>query len=358
MLWYFSIPIAFLNFYFGFKASKRLVKTRPYSRYPTRIDILFLMIWVNFPTSFSAALVDLFTCLGSESIFPCYLLGLAGPMQVNGYFLLLGILVYLFGIFTKKIDLKILEKIGFVVVLISFFIPFFLNIIRLSTASLEIYAIKKGGINECILRDNFQLTMNMWFSYVNITCCFVFSIILFIYENYFRDTKNLPKRNNIIVSYFLMGLNQLVMTLIGFSVINLKDTKYELLKNGLTDIPRLRTFFLSLIVIWFEGKGTITIDIYTPKKVLTTSELRNLLEDFIKRTKNKGLKDLIVGWDEFQAAKKNNEIRESAIDISDQESKMLKKIEIEGFYLFHLSDEFLSYAWRMQNAGKSEIDIN
>ena len=155
-----------------------------------------------------------------------------------------------------------------------------------------------------------------------------------------------------------MGLNQLVMTLIVFSVLNLKDTKYEFLKNALTDVPRLRTFFVSLIVIWFEGKGIITVDIYTPKKVLTTSELRSLLENFIKRTKNKGLKDLIVEWDEFQAAKKNNEFRESAINISDQESKMLKKIELEGFYLFHLSDEFLSYAWRMQNAGKSEIDIN
>ena len=358
MLFYFSIPIACLNFYFGLRASKRLIKTRPYSRYPTRIDILFLMIWVNFPASFAAALLDFFTLLNLESIFPCYLLTLCTPMQVNGYFLLLGILIYIFGIFTKKIALDSLEKAGFTIIVLSFFIPFVLNMIRLSTSNLEFYAMKKGAINNCILRNNFQLVLNKWFSYANIACCFVFSIILFVYENYFRDTKNLPKRNNIIISYFLMGLNQLIMTLIGFSLLNLDGTKYQVLRNILTDVPRLRTFFLSLIVIWFEGKGTITIDIYTAKKVLTTSELRNLLEDFIKRTKNKGLKDLISKWDKFQIAKKNNEIRESAIDISDQESKMLKKIEIEGFYLFHFSDEFLSYAWRMQNAGKSEIDIN
>ena len=358
MLFYLSIPIACLNFYFALKASKRLITTRPYSNYPMRIDILFLMVWVNFPTSFSAALVDFSTLLKSQSILPCYLLGLSGPMQVNGYFLLVGILVYLFGIFTKRIQLKSLEKTGLATVVTSFIVPFVLNVLRLITANLEIYAIKQGKINDCVLRDDSQLVLNKWFSYGNIVCCFAFSIVLFIFENCFRDTKGLPKRNNIIISYFLMGLNQLVMTLIVFSVLNLKGTKYELLKNILTDFPRLRTFFLSLIVIWFEGKGTITVDIYTPKKVLTTNELRKLLEVFIKRTKNKTLKDLLVEWDRFQTAKNNSEIREGAIDMCVKESTLLKKIELEGFYLFHLSDEFLSYAWKMQNAGKSEIDIN
>ena len=158
---------------------------------------------------------------------------------------------------------------------------------------------------------------------------FRLSIVLFVYENCFRNTKNLPKRNSIIISYFLMGLNQLVMTLIGFSLLNLKGTRYEVLKNALTDVPRLRTFFLSLIVIWFEGKGTITVDTYTAKKVLTTNELCNLLEVFIERTKNKSLKDLVGKWDRFQIAKKNNEIGDSAIDIRKQESKMLKRIELK-----------------------------
>ena len=358
MLFYFSIPITLFNFYFGFKASKRLIKARPYSKYPTRMDIIFLMIWVHFPNSFSAALIDFFTLFRLESIFPCYLLGLTRPMQMSGYFLLVGILIYLFGIFTKKITLESLEKIGFGLILTTFFVSFILNVLRVYTADLEIYAMKKGAINDCLLRDNAQVTINKWFAYMNIACSFAFSIILFVYENYIRDTKNLSKRNNIIISYFLMGLNQLVMVLIGFSILNLKGTKYEVLKNMLTDFPRLKTFFFSLIVIWFERKGIITVDIYTPKKVLTTSELRDLLEHFIKRTKNKRLKDLIIEWDMFQASKKKSEIRESDKDIRDQESRVLKKIELEGFHLFHLSDEFLSYAWRVQNAGKTEIDIN
>ena len=68
-------------------------------------------------------------------------------------------------------------------------------------------------------------------------------------------------------------------------------------------------------VIWFEGKGTITVDTYTAKKVLTTNEFRNLLKGFIERTKNKSLKDLVGKWDRFQIAKKNNEIGDSAIYI-------------------------------------------
>ena len=150
-----------------------------------------------------------------------------------------------------------------------------------------------------------------------------------------------------------MGLNQLVTVLLGFSIFNLRGTKYEAVKDMLTDVPRLKTFFLSLIVTWFEGKGKITVDIYTPKKVFTTGELRSLLEAFIKRTKNKPLKDLLVEWNKFRTAKKNNNV-----DALKQESRLLKKIELEQFYLFHLSDEFLSYAWKMQNVGKSEIDIN
>ena len=358
MLFYFSIPISILNFYFGLKASKRLLATRPYSRYPTRIDILFLMIWVNFPTSFATALLDFFALLKSECFFACYLLSLSKLMQMSGCFLLLAILIYLFGIFTKKIELESLEKTGFVLILIAFFVPFVLNMIRLSTASLEVFSSKKGTVNDCLLRDDFQIVMNKWFSYVNITCCFVFSVVLFVHENHFRNTKNLPKRNNVIVSYSLMGLNQLIITCMVFSVLSLKDAKYRLLKNVLIDVSKVRPFFLSLIVIWFEGRGKTTPDIYTPKKVLTTKELRSLLELFVKRTKNKRLKDLVGEWDKFQRMKKNIEIRESSIDTNKQELEILKKIEIEGFYLFHLSDEFLSYAWRMQNAGKSEIDIN
>ena len=358
MLFYFSIPIAFLNFYFGLKASKRLIKTRPYSRHPTRIDILFLMVWVNFPASFAAALLDFSTLLKLEPVLPCYFLTLCTPMQVNGYFLLLGILIYLFGIFTKSIDLDSLEKMGLVVIAVSFFVPFVLTTIRVSTSNLEFYAREKGAINNCILRNDFQLALNKWFSYTNVVCCFVFSVVLFVYENCFRNTKNLPKRNNIILSYSLMGLNQLFMSLIGFSLLNLTGTKYQVLRNALTDVPRLRTFFLSLIVIWFEGKGRITVDIYTPKKVLTTKELHNLLRLFVRRTKNKVLKDLLDEWDKFQTMKKQDEVRGSAIDTKKKESEILKKIELEGFYLFHLSDEFLSYAWKMQNAGKNEIDIN
>ena len=143
MLFYLSTPIACLNFYFGFRASKRLVKTRPYSRYPTRIDILFLMIWVNFPTSFSAALIDLFTLLKWKSSFFCYFVGLSKLMQLSGSFLLLGILIYLFGIFTKKIGLESLEKIGLALILTGFSIPFILNTIRLFTADLEVYYKKK-----------------------------------------------------------------------------------------------------------------------------------------------------------------------------------------------------------------------
>ena len=279
-------------------------------------------------------------------------------MQLIESILILGILIYLFGIFSKKINLEALEKNGFAVILIGLFIPFIFNTIRVFTAVLEIYAVKKGTINDCHLKADLQVLINKRFSYINISCCFFFSIVLFIYENYFKNTKNLHKRNNIIISYFLMGLNQLIMVLISFSILSLKGTKHEALKNILTDLPRLRGFFLSLIIIWFEGKGKINVNIYTPKKVLTTNELHNLFSDFIWRTKNKSLKDLVVEWDRFQKMKKNKDIKESEIAIKNQEDKMLKKIELEEFYLFHFSDEFLSYTRRIQKAGKNEMDIN
>ena len=47
---------------------------------------------------------------------------------------------------------------------------------------------------------------------------------------------------------------------------NLKDTKYELFKkNTFIDVPRLIAFFLFVIIIWFEGKGTITVYFYCSK---------------------------------------------------------------------------------------------
>ena len=357
-----SFPIFILNTIFVFKAAKRLIEVRSFSKYPYRIDIIFLMIMFSLPSSFAAFMMDLFSTLKIRSISVCLIFGLANQLYRLVSILFVAILFHLIGIFSNRFRSETLGKINLVFLFATAFLSIAILFLRATVGS-EVRAFSKefGGINYCSFRRDLSDSIFLRLSHANIVLSFTVSIVLFLYENFFNATKNEQKRNNIIFSYFFMGLNQLAMFLVVHLTQDPLDELWQnIVGNTVYDFTRLRTFFLSLTVLYFEGKARVSLEIYPIKRILQTRELSDLLKTYAKRVKNKKLGSLVVEWEKLQAKRKAKPKRseEETQAFEKKEKELEKGMELEGFYGFVLADEFLNYALKMQKAGKNELDIN
>ena len=276
--------------------------------------------------------------------------------------LLVAILIHLVGVFSNKFKPKTLERINFIFLVVTSTFGCAVSFLRVTVWS-EIHFFSKevGSVNYCSFRPDFFDLGLLGLSNVNIILSLTVSIVLFIYENFFAKAKNEQKRNNIIFSYFLMGVNQLAV----FLALNITEDPLDslwtnVISNIIYDLTRLRTFFFSLIILYFEGRARVSLELYPIKRILKTKELFELLKAYIRRVKNKKLGQLISEWEELQNEKKvapKESIGENKA-FEKKEKNLIKTMELEGFYGFILADEFLDYALKMQRAGKNELDIN
>ena len=362
MYLFLSFPIFILNAIFAYQATKRLIQARSFSKYPFRIDIIFLMILFSLPSSFGVFVIDLFSAIDARSVPACLIFAIANQLNRFVSVLLIAILVHLIGVFSNKFKSETLEKINFVFLVITAASTLTILFLRVTVGSeIRIFSKEIGSVDYCALRNDTSDLVLLKLSHANIFLSFTVSIVLFIYENFFAKTKNEQKRNNIIFSYFLMGLNQLAVFLALKLTEDPMGSLWQNVKSNIIyDLTRLRTFFLSLIVLYFEGRARVNLELYPIKRILQTKELSELLKTYTKRVKNKKLGSLVSKWENLQCEKKarpkcsTEEIRA----FEKEEKTLIKALELEGFYGFVLADEFLDYALRMQRAGKSELDIN
>ena len=358
----FSFPIFILNTFFAYKATKRLIEARSFSKYPYRIDIIFLMILSSLPSSFGTFMIDLFSFTQIRSVPVCLMFAIGNRLVAIGSILLIGILIYLISIFSNKIEPKALEMFGFVFLIITTIITLAIFFLRVTFGSeISIFSKEVGSVDYCSFHGDILDKSLLKLFHINIFLSFSVSIVLFIYENFVAETKSERKRNNIIFSYFLMGLNQLAV----FLALKLTEDPMGSLWQNVTsniiyDLTRLRTFFLSLIVLYFEGRARVSLELYPIKRILRTKELAELLKAYTKRVKNKKLNSLVLEWEELQNEKKGQAkcSTEEIQEFEKKEKKLIKVMELEGFYGFVLADEFLDYVLKIQRAGKSELDIN
>ena len=348
-----SLPIFIINTIFVYKATKRLLEARPFSNYPYRIDTILVMMMYSLPSSFGTVLLDFFSFIKTPNYFVCLVFAISSRLNTLGSVLFIGILVYLVSIFSNRIKPKTIEKFGSTFLTLTTGLSILALVYRvISNSEIHIFSNKLGSVDSCFFKSNLIDDFLWKLAHINITLSFSVSICLFVYENYFLKSKDEPKRNNIIASYFLMGLNQLgVYTLVFLTKGPSPIIRKRFLKNVIFDVTRLRTCFLSLIVLYFEGKARINLDSYPIKRILQTEELLGKLKTYAKRVRNKKMGSLAMRWEEVQREKNKQDkcLKENAI---------IKELELEGFYGFVLADEFLEYVVKIQRAGKSELDIS
>ena len=362
MYLFLSLPIFLLNGIFAYRAKRRLVEARSFSKYPYRIDVILLMLMFSLPSSFGTFVLDLFSFTKTPSSSGCLLFAISHRLNTLGSILLVGILVYLISVFSNRVGPKALEWFGFIFLITTTVLGFTMILSRLvSRSGILVYSKEFGSVDYCFFKSSY-LDVFFWnLAHVNISVSFTLSIFLFVYENCFHKTKDEPKRNNIIFSYFLMGLNQVTVYMIIFLIKTPSNIlQKNVVHNVVFDVLHLRTFFLSLIVLHFEGPARINLDAYPIGRILRTKELSDLFKTYTKRVKHKKLYYLVLHWEKLQTEKSNktDSSFEEKRAFENKEKKIIKALELEGFYGFILSNEFLNYALKMERAGKSELDIN